>query len=172
MKQIKDVHGSIESILQNLRMYRFSDAVSHDQVISHVVKAAEKERLITNASCVIDQLKERENKGGLGIPQTSMALFHCREHHVKELIFQVSHLEQPCTVKGMDGTNMQARNLLLMLAPEELSEVQQEILSLISTSLIEDHEAMMVFSSSNEEIIRKRLEDTFHEYLRNNLIKE
>lgn len=172
MKQIKDVHGSIESILQNLRMYRFSDAVSHDQVISHVVKAAEKERLITNASCVIDQLKERENKGGFGIPQTSMALFHCREHHVKELIFQVSHLEQPCTVKGMDGTNMQARNLLLMLAPEELSEVQQEILSLISTSLIEDHEAMMVFSSSNEEIIRKRLEDTFHEYLRNNLIKE
>jgi mannitol operon transcriptional antiterminator len=101
-----------------------------------------------------------------------MALFHCREHHVNELIFQVSHLEQPCTVKGMDGTNMQARNLLLMLAPEELSEAQQEILSLISTSLIEDHEAMMIFSSSNEEIIRKKLEDTFHEYLRNNLIKE
>ena len=172
MKQIKDVHGSIESILQNLRMYHLYDRTSHDQIILHMVKAAEEENLITNAGCVMHQLKERENKGGLGIPQTSMALFHCREHHVKELIFQVSHLEQPCTVKGMDGKSMQVRNLLLMLAPEELSETQQEILSLISTSLIEDHEAMMIFSSSNEEKIRKKLEDTFHEYLRNNLIKE
>ncbi|MDM8150081.1 BglG family transcription antiterminator [Priestia megaterium] len=172
MKQIKDVHGSIESILQNLRMYRLCDGTSHDQVILHMVKAAEEENLITNARCVMNQLKERENKGGLGIPQTNMALFHCRENHVKELIFQVSHLEQPCTVKGMDGKPMQVRNLLLMLAPEELSEKQQEILSLISTSLIENHEAMIIFSSSNEELIRKKLEDTFHEYLRNNLIKE
>ncbi|PFJ49542.1 sugar transporter [Priestia megaterium] len=172
MKQIKDIHGSIESILQNLRMYRLCDGTSHDQVILHMVKAAEEENLITNAGCVMYQLKERENKGGLGIPQTNMALFHCRENHVKELIFRVSHLEQPCTVKGMDGKPMQVRNLLLILAPEELSEKQQEILSLISTSLIEDHEAMMIFSSSNEEMIRKKLENTFHEYLRNNLIKE
>src|SRR6478735_7764891 len=172
MKQIKDIHGSIESILQNLRMYRLCDGTSHDQVILHMVKAAEEENLITNAGCVMYQLKERENKGGLGIPQTNMALFHCRENHVKELIFRVSHLEQPCTVKGMDGKPMQVRNLLLILAPEELSEKQQEILSLISTSLIEDHEAMMIFSSSNEEMIRKQLEGTFHEYLRNNLIKE
>ncbi|MBV6738148.1 BglG family transcription antiterminator [Priestia megaterium] len=172
MKQIKDVHESIESILQNLRMYRFYEETSHNQVISQMVKAVEKANLITNTKHVIHQLKNRENKGGLGIPQTNMAFFHCREHHVKELIFQVSHLERPCTVKGMDGKPMQVHNLLLMLAPEELSEAQQEILSLISTSLIEDHEAMMIFSSSNEEMIRKKLEDTFHEYLRNNLIKE
>ncbi|MGG0481362.1 BglG family transcription antiterminator [Priestia megaterium] len=172
MKQIKDVHESIESILQNLRMYRFYDGMTHDQVISHMVKTIEEENLITNAKSVIYQLKHRETKGGLGIPQTNMALFHCREHHVKELIFQVSHLERPCTVKGMDGKPMQVHNLLLMLAPEELSEKQQEILSLISTSLIEDHEATLIFSSSNEETIRKKLESTFHEYLRNNLIKE
>jgi mannitol operon transcriptional antiterminator len=137
-----------------------------------MVKVAEEANLITSTKHVIHQLKQRENKGGLGIPQTNMALFHCRENHVKELIFQVSHLEQSCTVKGMDGKPMQVRSLLLMLAPEELSEKQQEILSLISTSLIEDHEAMMIFSSSNEEMIRKQLEGTFHEYLRNNLIKE
>ena len=172
MKQLKDVHGSIESIFQNLRMYQFPNGTSHDQVILHMVKVAEEANLITSTKHVIHQLKQRENKGGLGIPQTNMALFHCRENHVKELIFQVSHLEQPCTVKGMDGKPMQVRSLLLMLAPEELSEKQQEILSLISTSLIEDHEAMMIFSSSNEEMIRKQLEGTFHEYLRNNLIKE
>ncbi|MGG3586124.1 PRD domain-containing protein [Priestia megaterium] len=172
MKQLKDVHGSIESIFQNLRMYQFSNGTSHDQVILHMVKVAEEANLITSTKHVIHQLKQRENKGGLGIPQTNMALFHCRENHVKELIFQVSHLEQSCTVKGMDGKPMQVRSLLLMLAPEELSEKQQEILSLISTSLIEDHEAMMIFSSSNEEMIRKQLEGTFHEYLRNNLIKE
>jgi mannitol operon transcriptional antiterminator len=59
-----------------------------------------------------------------------------------------------------------------MLAPENLSTRQQEILSLISTTLIEDKEAMMIFSSSNENIIRQKLEETFYEYLQNNLIKE
>jgi mannitol operon transcriptional antiterminator len=62
--------------------------------------------------------------------------------------------------------------MLFMLAPENLSTRQQEILSLISTTLIEDKEAMMIFSSSNENIIRQKLEETFYEYLQNNLIKE
>ena len=66
---------------------------------------------------------------------------------------------------------MYIKNLLLMLAPEELSVREQEIVSLISTSLIESNEAIMIFSSSNEEMIRTKLEAIFLDYLHNNLIK-
>ncbi|MGG4201595.1 hypothetical protein [Peribacillus frigoritolerans] len=63
------------------------------------------------------------------------------------------------------------KNLLLMLAPEELSVKQQEIVSLISSSLIESNESIMIFSSSDEEMIRRRLEAIFLDYLYTNLIK-
>jgi mannitol operon transcriptional antiterminator len=72
----------------------------------------------------------------------------------------------------MDGNEMSIKNVLLMLAPVDLSSREQEILSLISTSLIENNEAIMIFSSANEEMIRKKLETIFYDYLQNNLIKE
>ena len=111
-------------------------------------------------------------KGGLGIPNTGMALFHCRHENVHELIFQISHLDEPCLVKGMDGKDMRMKSLLLMLAPEELSVKEQEIVSLISTSIIESNEAIMTFSSSNEEMIRTKLEAIFLDYLHTNLIRD
>ena len=89
-----------------------------------------------------------------------------------KLIFQIAHLDEPCLVKGMDGKDMHMKSLLLMLAPEELSVREQEIVSLISTSLIENNEAIMIFSSSNEEMIRTRLEAIFLNYLHTNLIRD
>lgn len=100
-----------------------------------------------------------------------MGLFHTRHKNVKELIFQVAHLEEYRLVKGMDGNDVHMKNLLLMLAPEELSVKQQEIVSLISSSLIESNESIMIFSSSDEEMISRKLEAIFLDYLYTNLIK-
>lgn len=101
-----------------------------------------------------------------------MALFHCRDESVSQLLFQVVHLDTPSAVKGMDGRDVHMTNLLLMLTPVELSAREQEIMSLISSSLIESEAAMMIFSSSNEGVIRGKLEELFYEYLQNNLMKE
>jgi mannitol operon transcriptional antiterminator len=79
------------------------------------------------------------------------------------------HLPDPCLVKGMDGNEVVMKNLLLMLAPAELNIREQEILSLISTNIIESDEAILVFSSANEELIYKRLESIFVEYLQSNI---
>ncbi|MFG6117746.1 BglG family transcription antiterminator [Thalassobacillus sp. B23F22_16] len=172
LQDIKDVQSSMDAILNNLSVYRMQTDGDHWEVLGEMVEQAEQEGLLTDAPNVMSQLAERERKGGLGIPNTNMGLFHCRDEGIHELIFRVSHLEQPCEIKGMDGQPMHMKNLLLMLAPENLSNREQEILSLISTSLIESEVAMMIFSSSNEAMIRKKLEDLFLVYLKNNLIKE
>ncbi len=172
LKELKDVHQSIEALVQNLRVYRMPSVKGCEQTIKEMLKKAEQEKLLSNKADVMQALQEREKKGGLGIPNTGMGLFHCKSHHVYELIFQISHLKEPCLIKGMDGNKMYMKSLLLMLAPEKLSPKQQEIISLLSTSLIESNEAMMIFSSSNEEMIRAKLEEIFSDYLQTNLIKE
>ncbi|MGG1397995.1 PRD domain-containing protein [Bacillus salipaludis] len=172
LQELQDVHQSIQAVLNNFCVYRLPILSGHEQILKEMVKLAEKKGLLTNADDVMGSLKEREGKGGLGIPDTGMALFHCRNENVKELIFQITHLKQPVPVKGMDGNDMYMKNLLLMLAPEELSVRGQEIVSLISTSLIENNEAILIFSSSNEEMIRTRLETIFLDYLQTNIIKE
>jgi mannitol operon transcriptional antiterminator len=143
----------------------------HEQTMEVMLKKIEQEKLITDAAVVMEALKDRESKGGLGIPDTGMGLFHCRNQHVHQLIFQISHLNEHCLIKGMDGKQMYMKSLLLMLAPEELSPRQQEIISLLSTSLIENKEAILIFSSSNEDVIRTKLESIILDYLHTNLIK-
>jgi mannitol operon transcriptional antiterminator len=172
LSEMKDIHSSIESILDNFRYFRKNTSAAHFALLREMVEQAEKDGLLNNTDMVMDELRKRERKGGLGIPHTNMGLFHCRSESIRELIFQVAHLKDSCTVKGMDGVEMPMKSLLLMLAPESMNKREQEILSLISTSLIEDNKSMMIFSSSNEEMIRKKLEDTFLDYLQNNLIKE
>jgi len=167
LQEIKDVHSSIESILDNFRVYRKQYAGSHLNILNEMVGQAEKDGLLTDSNEVMRELEEREKKGGLGIPNTTMGLFHCRSESIRELIFQVSHLNQPFMIKGMDGREMPMKSLLLMLAPANMSKREQEILSIISTSLIENNISMMIFSSSNESMIRKKLEDLFLDYLQN-----
>jgi mannitol operon transcriptional antiterminator len=172
LQDLKDTQQGIDSLLNNFRVYRLYHLQSHEQTLSEMVRLAEEDKLLTNAADVMETLRERERKGGLGIPGTRMGLFHCRSEHVRKLIFQISHLEKPCLVRGMDGKDMYMKSLLLILAPEDLSAREQEIVSLISTSLIENNEAIMIFSSSNEEMILERLEKIFLDYLHTNLIKE
>jgi mannitol operon transcriptional antiterminator len=71
----------------------------------------------------------------------------------------------------MDGKEVVMKNLLLMLSPVELTLKEHEILSLISTNIIESDESILVFSSANEELIYKRLESMFVEYLQLNFKK-
>ncbi len=172
LQEIKDVQTSMEKILNNFRVYRMKNGSDHFQIIEKMIEYTVQDNIVTDAQSVYRSLKAREQKGGLGIPNTNMALFHCRDEHINQLIFQISHLEEPCIVRGMDGKKIQMKNLLLMLAPLRLTVREQEILSLISTSLIENDIAMMIFSSSNEELIRKKIEDVFLDYLQTNLIKE
>ncbi|MDN5710267.1 MAG: transcription antiterminator, partial [Planococcus sp. (in: firmicutes)] len=167
---IKQVQTGMEAILEHFGVVKMR-GTDYWRVLSDVLDGMESGGLL-DAQSTLRQLQDRETKGGLGIPGTNMALFHCRDASVSQLMFQVVHLDTPSAVKGMDGRDVQMTNLLLMLTPVELSEREQEIMSLISSSLIESEAAMMIFSSSNEGVIRGKLEELFYEYLQNNLMKE
>ena len=165
LEEIRDIQESIQSLIQNFRFYRMDGETSQEQILAKMLANAEGDQLLTNPEDVLQSLREREHKGGLGIPETNMALFHVRSQNVRRLIFQIAHLPDPCLVKGMDGKEVAMKNLLLMLAPDELSRRGQEIVSLISTNIIETEEAILLFSSANEEMIFKKLESIFTEYL-------
>ncbi|MFD0051849.1 BglG family transcription antiterminator [Actinomycetes bacterium NPDC127524] len=171
LDEIKAVHASIDSILNNFHVYHSREWGNQKQVLAEMIAEAEKNKLLCNGESVLRSLEKRERKGGLGIPHTGMGLYHCRHSDIYELIFQVTCLKEPIPIKGMDGSQMEMESLLLMIAPEELSAREQEIVSLISTSLIEDHQSILIFSSASEAAIRTKLEDIFLDYIQNNLIR-
>lgn len=171
IEDIESTVGSMKSILQNLEVYPVENQGDYQSCIQAMVEKCKEKGFVTNVQEVLDQLLARESQGGLGIPSTSLALFHCRNECVNEIIFHIAHLNKPYLLKGMGGQPAECRNLLLMLAPENLTPQQLELMSIVSTSIVEDQEAILIFSSSNEQMVRKKLEGKFHEHL-HNLIKE
>lgn len=172
MQEIDEVQDSIRMILRNLSVYGAEKRTSYKTFIKEMVQYCSDKGLVSDIGKVTEQLFYREKQGGLGIPGTSMALFHCRHDAVREMTFHIAHIEQPYALKGMNGLEMEARNILLILAPEKLNHWQLEIISIISTIIVEDTETMMTFSSSNESMIRRKLEETFYIFLQNKFAKE
>ncbi|ALC83730.1 MULTISPECIES: BglG family transcription antiterminator [Bacillus] len=171
IEEIESTLLSMKSILSNFELYPVENEGDYQSCIRDMVERCKEKGFVKNVQDVLDQLLEREEQGGLGIPGTSMALYHCRHECVNEIIFHIAHLNSPYLLKGMGGKPVECRNLLLMLAPEHISPQQLEIISIVSTSIVEDQEAILIFSSSNEQMVRKKLEETFYEHL-HHIIKE
>src|SRR5699024_6309800 len=95
-------------------------------------------------------LLSREKLGGLGIPGTSIALYHTRSHGVLEVSFSVYNLSRPYPIKGMDGKSQEIERILFMIAPKDINQQALEILSFISSLLISDEQAMELFETGTE----------------------
>ncbi|MEK5441405.1 BglG family transcription antiterminator [Fredinandcohnia sp. FSL W7-1320] len=165
MDEVDICQDSIRAIFRNFSINKMKNESSYDLLIQKMLGYEKQRGRITNSKDVFRQLKLREAKGGLGIPQTSMALFHCRHDSVKELIFQIAHLDSPYKLVGMDGKEMEVYTILLLLAPQTLNDGELEIISMVSTTIVENKENIMIFSSANEKMIRIKLEETFLNFL-------
>ncbi|RBW70717.1 BglG family transcription antiterminator [Bacillus taeanensis] len=130
-----------------------------------------RKRIIEQPNKVVDALMEREKLGGLGIPNTSLALFHTRNKCIHEPSFTIYSLETPLEAKAMDGSIVEVKNILLLLSPEEMPQKGLELLSLISSLIIESDASISLFESQNAELIASYLSVNFENYF-NEKLKE
>ncbi|MGG0178471.1 BglG family transcription antiterminator [Gottfriedia acidiceleris] len=134
-------------------------------LLLEVCKQANVRGLIGDYFEVTNQLTEREKKGGLGIPGTSIALYHCRSEFVMQPVFLSFLLHEPMVVKAMDHSSIKITTLLLLLAPVEMETGQLEVLSTISSTIIEDEESTRIFTSNKYTDIYSKLSYAFYENL-------
>ncbi|RYM06488.1 PRD domain-containing protein [Sporolactobacillus sp. THM7-7] len=172
MADIDKVKACIGQILQHFSVERVRDVSGVHEAIRLMVDSACLDALIDDRVSVYQKLIAREQLAGLGIPDTDMALYHCRDCSVSGLSFRIACLDRPFLVRGMDGGSVNISNILILLAPDPMTGLQQEVLSTISSSLVEDRESTLIFASGNEAIIRTKLEQIFYQFLKNRFTKD
>jgi mannitol operon transcriptional antiterminator len=169
MHSIQGYALTIATILEGFELKK----VLGTQTTEAVIKLASKElfvkKKVNNIEAVVGAIIEREKLGGLGIPETTMALYHARSPHVMTQIFTIYVLEKPVEVIGMDQKEMEISSLVLMLSPEETAEQALQVLSYLSTLLIESEESISMFQSGDQGKIKTyltaRLDQFFTEKL-------
>lgn len=122
-------------------------------------------KVIINPSELVRQLIQRRQLGGLGIPGTQLALYHCRSQSVLQSNFSVFRLQKPLMILGMDNEQMQVRTLLFLVAPEVVPDLEMELLSYVSALIVESRESINTFNSGNAHLIVDYLSNRFAYYL-------
>ncbi|MBH0231189.1 BglG family transcription antiterminator [Halobacillus yeomjeoni] len=125
--------------------------------------------VVESADQVQEALMNRLQSGGVGVPNTQIALHHTRHESVNHPVFNIVILQNPVSLSGMDGEEVEASVFLIMLAPRKVQQETLEILGALSSLLIEDEESAYVYQSQDEERIKNYTSIQFHQFLKSKL---
>ncbi|MCO7128094.1 BglG family transcription antiterminator [Sporolactobacillus shoreicorticis] len=165
MNEVDQAQSAIRDLLKGFSVIQVRQAEKMNDVLLRLIDICFDQSIIEDREPVYWRLIERERMAGLAVPGTNMALFHCRDKSVRQLCFKMAHSSKHFELEAMDGGTCSVGTFLLMLAPEPLNSIAQEVISTISSSLVEDRESILTFASANEAMIRTKLEAIFYQFL-------
>lgn len=154
------------NLLRILSVHPLSKQERRDEMVAEMLGLMEKNQLISNVQGVQNDLEEREKRGGFAIPETKMAFYHCQTRHVNVPIFQVFRLEKAMEMQAMDKSRGGVTSILVALAPMDASEVELEVLSLISAAVVEDNVSIQIFTEGSKALMEERLSQLFYQKLK------
>jgi mannitol operon transcriptional antiterminator len=169
MKSIQEYASTIAVVLEGFEVIEQREHPSIEAVLQQACFRLFEKQKIDQPREVVKALLEREKLGGLGIPGTAMALYHIRSPHVLTPSFTIHALPEPIEVAGMDGDVVEMKDLVLLLSPEVFPEQGLEVLSQISSMLIESEESMAIFQSNHQDKITNLLTIRFDQFFNEKL---
>ncbi|WP_342707799.1 BglG family transcription antiterminator [Anaerobacillus alkalilacustris] len=165
LQNIKEYSDVIVTLLESFEIVEINQDLPIQEVLTTVCQHLNKLDVISEAPRVVSALLEREQIGGLGIPDTSMALFHTRSVHVLKPSFKIINLSNLMSLKGMDQSQIDVDNILLLLSPLNSTQQVLEVLSYISALIIEDEKSVEIFQSKNKNLLSAHLTSKFEQFI-------
>lgn len=150
LKRMQIYSALVLELLRSFHVVEVKKQRTKIEVLQLACQDLQKTQQIPTSNELLEALLNREKLGGLGIPHTSMALFHTRHDSIKKPSFTIYALDYPIEVKGMDNQSMQIETVLFMLSPVQAQEETLEILSYISGLMIKDHSSISLFQSKDQ----------------------
>ncbi|TFE00815.1 BglG family transcription antiterminator [Jeotgalibacillus sp. R-1-5s-1] len=164
LKQMNQYANAVEQVLKQFRLEHIEGSISFSDVLKKIDLALFEEKMIEESGSVYRNLMERESIGGMGLPDTGLALYHCRDDMIRQPVFRLYDLPEPYELKGMDGAFMPVSRLILMVSPEDQESRGAEVLSTISGSLVEEESTMRLIRNGSEKEIFQFLQKTLHDF--------
>lgn len=157
--------GAVSEIVSHFSLSSYLKPISAQDCIREACIGLEMQAILANADKVAEALFAREAIGGIAIPDTKLALYHTRHEQVLKPSFTMHSLREPVVMKAMDGTESEVSQLLLLLSPQPYHEPGLEVLSFISTVIIENEQSIKLFETGDESVIHTYLAKKFEQFI-------
>lgn len=172
LEQLHQYTSVVGQIMKSFRVSDWAAFESIENVLQAICQELEQLQYITQASAIFQKLIAREALGGMGLPGTTVALYHTRSTAVVQPIFMVYRLRSPLEVQGMQEGALPIDTILMMLAPEAASDEVLETLSFISSLLVQQEASATLFASGREEEVHQFLAFHLMQFIQRNHILE
>ena len=167
--QMAEATQIIAELLDNVFVEHHEARGSVPEAVRRMCDSLAGRGLVSEPERLEDALLSRMERGGIGIPDTALALFHARGDTVVRPSFSAHDFDEPLELEGMDGAMMRVRRSLLMVAPLELSPIALEAISEISIAMVERPAEREVFEEGSEAQVVAVLNGIFARYLQHKL---
>lgn len=117
--------------------------------------------LIHRQMPVAKNLLKRVRMAPVGIPNSHIALLHTRSAEVTRCSLTMFDLDNEISLRSMDHSMIQVKRVLLMLAPDNLSESEERLMSMISSMIIMNDANLTLFANGSQEDIQNAIAALF-----------
>lgn len=172
LEQLHHYTSVVNQIMESFRVMDWSAFESIENVLHAICQDLEQLHYMTQASAVFQKLVAREALGGMGLPDTTVALYHTRSSSVSQPIFTIYRLKKPLEVQGMQQEALPVDTILMMLAPEKTTDEVLKVLSFISSLLVQQEASATLFAGGSEEEVHQFLAFHLMQFIKRNHILE
>ncbi|MDG5472869.1 BglG family transcription antiterminator [Jeotgalibacillus sp. ET6] len=166
LKKINHLTSVMMDLLTDFDVIEAEDGKTEEDLLKMVDAYCAGIQAVSRENIVKELLEAREHLGGLGIPDTGLALYHARSQKIERPLFVLFDLKTPVSIKAMDSSSINMERLLLLIAPDGLDQDVYELLSLISASIIEEDHQLALFTNGSKGDIYRLLERKFDQFIR------
>ncbi|WP_124726759.1 BglG family transcription antiterminator [Staphylospora marina] len=167
LDELQRVHSLLGHALDLMDRFFVTESSVRSGNLEEILRQAclllEQKNILDSGKPVVTRLLEREKLGGLGIPDARLGLFHCRSDHVLHPSFSVHRLNDRVSVRSMDDGRVDIDKIVLMVCPASGPREVVELLSHISSLLIEP-DTVHVLESEDESGIRKHFANRLYQF--------
>jgi mannitol operon transcriptional antiterminator len=170
LRQMAEATQLIAELVDDVSVERHEARGSIPEAVRLMCASLAARGLVSDPGSLEASLLARMELGGIGIPDTALALFHARDDTVVRPAFSLHDFDVPLELEGMDGATMRVHRTLLMVAPLEISTVALEAISEISVAMVEQPTERETFEHGSEAQVVAVLQNIFARYLRDKLL--
>ncbi|MCA1717072.1 MAG: PRD domain-containing protein, partial [Actinobacteria bacterium] len=169
LRQMAEATQLIAELVDDVFVERHEAGGSIPEAVRRMCASLAARGLVSDPGSLEASLLARVELGGIGIPGTTLALFHARDAAVVRPAFSLHDFDEPLEIEGMDGAMMRVCRTLLMVAPLDISAVALEAISEISVAMVEQPAERETFEDGSEGQVVAVLQNIFARYLHDKL---
>lgn len=168
IEQIHYYNSLILGIINRFKVEDWMETATAQTFLQVICSDLRKKQYVNDEDIIYQKLLTRENLGGMGIPDSTVALYHTRTDEVIDPVLLVYRLPNSIYIKGMQNDEQAIDIILMMLAPESARQELLEIFSFISSLLVQDIEFIQLLEKGTELQIKQFLSMQLYQFMKDN----